>query len=121
MVGMTFSSLQDINVEYYKNYARYLGFGIGKISSKIRDDEKKKKNTLLYHVAVHGVIWAIQRIFWSQILSREHNVSLEWMLVSLDGTITIWRVVIKNNHELSQPSQDILDATRIWILVWKWC
>lgn len=43
MVGMTFSSLQDINVEYYKNYARYLGFGIGKISSKIRDDEKKKK------------------------------------------------------------------------------
>lgn len=40
MVGMTFSSLQEI-VEYYKNYARYLGFGIGKISSKNRDDGKK--------------------------------------------------------------------------------
>jgi hypothetical protein len=39
-VGMIFST-KDKLIEYYKNYARSIGFGVPKLSSKNGDDGKK--------------------------------------------------------------------------------
>jgi hypothetical protein len=40
IVGMIFASEEEVNM-FYKNYARSVGFGTAKISSKNGDDSKK--------------------------------------------------------------------------------
>ncbi|XP_045821969.1 protein FAR-RED IMPAIRED RESPONSE 1-like [Trifolium pratense] len=95
--GMTFSSEEEVT-RYYMNYAKNIGFGVGKISSKNGDDGKKYF-TLACNCSRRYV-------------STSKNPSKQYLTsktqcrarlnacMALDGTITVSRVVLEHNHEL---------------------
>lgn len=97
--GMTFGSEEDVT-RYYTNYAKRMGFGVGKISSKNGDDGRKYF-TLACNCA-------------RKYVSTSKNPSKQYLTsktqcrarlnacIALDGTITVSRVVLEHNHELGQ-------------------
>jgi hypothetical protein len=97
-VGMIFSSEEEVT-EYYKNYALCMGFGVSKISSK-NGDEGKRYFTL-------GCSRARSYVSNSKkLLKPNHTTKVQCkarvnVCVSLDGTITISKVSLEHNHELS--------------------
>jgi hypothetical protein len=94
--GMTFSS-EDQVFDYYANYSRSMGFGMGKISSK-KGDDGKKYFTLACSRA---------RKYTSKNLLKPNPITKIGCkarlnaCMSLDGTIIITSVVLEHNHQLS--------------------
>ncbi|XP_004496070.1 protein FAR-RED IMPAIRED RESPONSE 1-like [Cicer arietinum] len=95
--GMTFSSEEEVT-KYYTNYAKRMGFGIGKISSKNGDDGRKYF-TLACSCARKYVSTSKKR---PHLTSKTECRARLNACISLDGTITVSRVVLEHNHELGQ-------------------
>lgn len=60
------------------------------------------------------IMWVIQIIFWREILLQRLNGQARFnACIDSDGAITVSRIVLQHNHELTQPSTIyILDTTK---------
>ncbi|KAL6551959.1 hypothetical protein OROGR_008113 [Orobanche gracilis] len=96
--GMKFSSEDEIT-RYYKNYARYRGFGVIKISSKNGDDGKKYF-TLACSRARKYVSNSKNLLKPNPVTKTQCKARLN-VCVSLEGIVNVKSVVLEHNHELS--------------------
>ncbi|XP_045818523.1 protein FAR1-RELATED SEQUENCE 6-like [Trifolium pratense] len=97
-VGMTFISEDEVTT-YYKNYARCMGFGISKINSKNADDGKKYFTLACSRARKHTS--NSKNLLKPNPTTRTQCKARVSVAVSLDGTITVSRVALEHNHELS--------------------
>ncbi|XP_058744403.1 protein FAR1-RELATED SEQUENCE 4-like [Vicia villosa] len=100
-VGMVFASEDEVT-EYYKKYARHIGFGIAKISSKNGDDGKKYF-TLACSRARKYVSKSKNPLKPNPITKTQCKARLN-ACIHLNGTVIVSSIVIEHNHELS-PSK----------------
>lgn len=97
--GMIFGSEEDVT-RYYTNYAKRMGFGVGKISSKNGDDGRKYF-TLACNCARKYV--STSKNPSKQFLTSKTQCRARLnACIALDGMITVSRVVLEHNHELGQ-------------------
>ncbi|PNX99877.1 protein FAR1-related sequence 6-like, partial [Trifolium pratense] len=95
---MTFSSEEEVTL-YYMNYARHMGFGISKISSK-NGDEGKKYFTLACSRAGKYVSNPKNVLKPNPITKTQCKARLNACICS-DGTVVVSSVILEHNHELS--------------------
>ncbi|XP_045810181.1 protein FAR1-RELATED SEQUENCE 4-like [Trifolium pratense] len=100
-VGMIFSSQEEVT-KYYKNYARCMGFGVSKISSKNGDDGKRYFT--LGCSRARSYVSNSKNLLKPNPITKSQCKARVNVCVSLDGTVTISRVSLEHNHELS-PSK----------------
>ncbi|CAJ2653121.1 unnamed protein product [Trifolium pratense] len=95
---MIFSSKDELT-EYYKSYARSIGFGVSKLNSKNGDDGKKYF-TLACSRGTKYVSKSKNPLKPNPITKTECKARLN-ACISLDGTVSISRIVLEHNHDLS--------------------
>jgi hypothetical protein len=97
-VGTIFSSKEELE-EYYKSYARSIGFGVTKLSSKNGDDGKKYF-TLACSRGTKYVSKSKKLLKSNPITKIQCKARLN-ACISLDGTVTISKIALEHNHGLS--------------------
>ncbi|XP_045809922.1 protein FAR-RED IMPAIRED RESPONSE 1-like [Trifolium pratense] len=97
-VGMIFSSKDELT-EYYKSYAQSIGFGVSKLSSKNGDDGKKYF-TLACSRGTKYVSKSKNLLKSNPITKTQCKARLN-ACICLDGTVSISRIVLEHNHDLS--------------------
>jgi hypothetical protein len=102
MVGMKFNSAEEVD-KYYKNYARCIGFGVSKISTKNGDDGKKYFT--LGCSRARSYVSNSKNLLKPNPSMKTHCKARVNVCVSSDGTITISKVALGHNHDLISPSK----------------
>ncbi|XP_045791255.1 protein FAR1-RELATED SEQUENCE 6-like [Trifolium pratense] len=97
-VGMIFSSIDELT-EYYKRYGQSMGFGVTKRSSKNGDDGKKYF-TLACSRGTKYVSKSKNLLKPNPITKTQCKARLNGC-IGLDGTVTISRIVLEHNHDVS--------------------
>ena len=101
-VGMKFNSAEEVD-KYYKNYARCLGFGVSKISTKNGDDGKKYFTLGCNRARSYAS--KSKNILKPNPSMKTHCKARINVCVSSDGTIVISKVALEHNHDLISPSK----------------
>jgi hypothetical protein len=109
-VGMTFSSEEEVT-KYYNDYARSIGFGISKINSKTADDGKKYFTLACSRARKHES--KSKNLLKPNPTTRTQCKARVSVVVSLDGIITVSRVALEHNDELSPTKSRYFRCNKI--------